>query len=348
MGVTIKDVANLAKVAPSTVSRVIANSSRISEKTKQRVRLAMKELGYHPNIIARSLANQSTQAIGVVMPSSADKVFQNPFFPEVIRGISTGAHEKKHAIYMSTGETEEEIFQEVVQMVQGRRVDGIVLLYSKVDDIILPYLQEHEVPCVVIGKPFKNAEGVFFVDNDNFRAGREATEYLIEMGHERIAFVGGNLDLVVTIDRLTGYDKAIRGANLHYRDEYVIHQEFLQEGGKEAVRKLMSLEERPTALVVADDLMALGILNTLDEMGISVPDDISIVSFNNALIAELARPALTSVDINIFELGYQAVSCLIDQFEDPYQIAKQIKVPHKMIKRQSCKPLTKKTVETTV
>jgi DNA-binding LacI/PurR family transcriptional regulator len=248
-------------------------------------------------------------------------VFQNPFFPEVLRGISTGAHENKRAIYMSTGETEEEIFAEVVQMVQGRRVDGLILLYSKVDDQVLSYLQEQSVPFVVIGKPFKHSESITFVDNDNFKAGKEATEYLIESGHERIAFIGGSLELVVTIDRLTGYDKAIQKANIPYRDEYVIHEEFLQKGGKEAVCELLSLKERPTALVVADDLMALGVLNTLDEMGISVPEDISIVSFNNVLIAEMARPALTSIDINIFELGYQAVRCLIKQIETPYAVA---------------------------
>ncbi|MEC0667965.1 LacI family DNA-binding transcriptional regulator [Priestia flexa] len=337
MSVTIKDVANLAKVAPSTVSRVIANSSRISEKTKQRVRAAMEELGYHPNIIARNLANKTTEAIGMVMPSSAGNVFQNPFFPEVLRGISTGAHEKKRAIYMSTGEAESEILREVMQMVQGRRVDGLILLYSKIDDPVLAYLKEQNIPFVVVGKPFKDSEYITYVDNDNFKAGKEATEYLIELGHNRIAFIGGSLDLVVTIDRLTGYDKAIQGAGIPYRSEYVIHEEFLQEGGKEAVCELLSLEERPTALVVADDLMALGVLNTLDAIGISVPEDMSIISFNNVLIAEMARPALTSIDINIFELGYQAVRSLTKKIEASSQPIESIRIPHSIVTRQSCK-----------
>jgi DNA-binding LacI/PurR family transcriptional regulator len=337
VSVTIKDVANLAKVAPSTVSRVIANSSRISEKTKQRVRAAMEELGYHPNIIARNLANKTTEAIGIVMPSSAGNVFQNPFFPEVLRGISTGAHEKKRAIYMSTGEAESEILREVMQMVQGRRVDGLILLYSKIDDPVLAYLKEQNIPFVVVGKPFKDSEYITYVDNDNFKAGKEATEYLIELGHNRIAFIGGSLDLVVTIDRLTGYDKAIQGAGIPYRSEYVIHEEFLQEGGKEAVCELLSLEERPTALVVADDLMALGVLNTLDEIGISVPEDMSIISFNNVLIAEMARPALTSIDINIFELGYQAVRSLTKKIEASSQPIESIRIPHSIVTRQSCK-----------
>ncbi|MDF0726981.1 LacI family DNA-binding transcriptional regulator [Cytobacillus sp. S13-E01] len=336
MTVTIKDVAKLAKVAPSTVSRVIANNPRISDKTKERVREAMKELGYHPNFIARSLASKSTQSIGLVMPSSADKVFQNPFFPEVIRGISKGAHEKQYSLHMSTGETEDEIFDGLIQMVQGRRVDGVVLLYSRFDDEVVSYLQKRNFPFVVIGKPYKNIEEINHVDNDNYRASKEITEYLIGLGHERIAFVGGNLNFVVTIDRLLGYEKAIRNSGLTYRDEYISHEEFLKEGGQEAITELLSLEEPPTALVVADDLMALGILGKLDEMGKVVPEDISVISFNNVLLTEISRPPLTSVDINIFRLGYEAAKSLIQLAENPNETVKRIIVPYKVIKRQSC------------
>jgi DNA-binding LacI/PurR family transcriptional regulator len=336
MNVTIKDVAKRANVAPSTVSRVIADSPRISEKTKKKVREAMKELGYHPNFIARSLANKSTQVIGLVMPSSADKVFQNPFFPEVIRGISKAAHEKKYALQMSTGESEDEIYDGVIEMLQGRRVDGVILLYSRIHDKITKYLQKNQFPFVVIGKPYKKTEEITHVDNDNYRAAKEATEHLIELGHERIAFVGGNLNYVVTVDRLLGYEEALKHAGLPYRKEYIVHEEFLKEGGQEAMKELLSLEEPPTALVVADDLMALGVLNTLDEMNLSVPDDISIVSFNNVLLSELSRPPLTSVDINIFQLGYEAAKNLIQKVENPNEPIKRIIIPHTLIKRCSC------------
>jgi DNA-binding LacI/PurR family transcriptional regulator len=336
MTVTIKDVAKLAKVAPSTVSRVIANNPRISDKTKERVKEAMEELGYHPNFIARSLASKSTQSIGLVMPSSADKVFQNPFFPEVIRGISKGAHEKQYSLHMSTGETEEEIFEGLVQMVQGGRVDGVVLLYSRFDDKVVSYLRKRNFPFVVIGKPYKHIEEITHVDNDNYRASKEITEYLIGLGHDRIAFVGGNLNFVVTVDRLLGYEKAIRNAGLPYRDEYVSHEEFLQEGGQEAITDLLSLDEPPTALVVADDLMALGVLGKLDEMGKVVPDDISVISFNNVLLTEISRPPLTSVDIDIFRLGYEAAKSLIQITENPNETVKRIIVPYKIVKRQSC------------
>ena len=336
MAVTIKDVAKLAKVAPSTVSRVIANNPRISEKTKKKVREAMDELGYHPNFIARSLASQSTQAIGLVMPSSTDVVFQNPFFPTVLRGLSEGAHEKHYALYMTTGKTDNEILDGVTQMVQGGRVDGVVLLYSKIEDKVLMYLQERGIPFVVIGKPFKHVEEITHVDNDNFRATKEVTEYLIQLGHDHIAFVGGNLNLVVTVERLLGYEKALREAGISLNDEYIVHEEFLREGGQEAVRELLSLKVPPTALVVADDLMALGVLNTLDEMGIKVPEDISIISFNNVLVSEMSRPPLTSVDINIFDLGFEAARSLIQKIENPKEPIKRIIIPHQIVKRFSC------------
>lgn len=339
MAVTIKDVAKLANVAPSTVSRVIADSPRISERTKRIVRAAMEELGYHPNYHARSLANRSTQTIGIIMPSSGNTVFQNPFFPEVIRGISTKAHENGYGLYMTTGTTQGEINESVRNMVKGGRVDGLVLLYSRIGDDLIDFLLEEDFPFTIIGKPYKYQERIVHVDNDNFRAAKDATDYLIALGHERIGFVGGGLDLVVTMDRLLGYEKAMRLSGLTYRNDYVVHQEFLEEGGKEAIKTLMSVDEPPTGLVVADDLMAFGIVNALTEMGLSVPNDISIISFNNVLIAQLSNPPLTSVDIDIFQLGYTAVDGLFRLIKKEPPASNRVTVPHKIIERQSCAPM---------
>jgi DNA-binding LacI/PurR family transcriptional regulator len=336
MNVTIKDVAKIAKVSPSTVSRVIANNPRISLKTKERVRGVMDELGYHPNFNARSLANKSVQAIGLVMPSSTDKVFQNPFFPEVIRGISKIAHDKEYAILMSTGETEKEIYDGVIRMVQGGRVDGVILLYSRVNDKVTNFLDEKKFPYTMIGKPHTNTDGTTHVDNDNYSAGKAVTNYLLGLGHKQIGFVGGSLELLVTVERLNGYKAALAAANISYRKDYVAHEEFLREGGQEAIEELMSLKKPPTALVVADDLMALGMLNTLDEMKLRVPEDLSIISFNNLLLSEVSRPPLTTVDVNIYQLGYHAAKCLIEIITQPLEPAKRIIVPYNIIERSSC------------
>ncbi len=336
LAITIKDVAKLSNVAPSTVSRVIANSPRISEKTKIKVKAAMEELGYHPNFIARSLANQSTRVIGLVLPNSTDVFFQNPFFPNVLRGLSEGANERQYALQISTGKTDTEIYEGVVQMVQGGRVDGVILLYSRVEDKVLNYLRERNFPFVIIGKPFKDVEQITYVDNDNYKASKEATNYLISLGHKQVGFIGGDVNFVVTIERLLGFENALQEENILSNEDYIIHSEFLREGGQEAIGKLMNLNNPPTALVVADDLMALGVLNTLLEMNISVPRDISILSFNNVLFSELSNPPLTSVDINIFELGYQAAKSLIQLLKNPQEPVKRIIVPHELVRRATC------------
>ncbi|TFB24451.1 LacI family transcriptional regulator [Filobacillus milosensis] len=333
---TIKDVAKLAKVSPSTVSRVIANNPRISPRTKEVVREAMNELGYHPNYTARSLVSRNTQTVGLVMPSSGDKVFQNPFFPEVIRGISTKSHDKNYGIYMTTGNSEEEIAQGVFDMVQGRRVDGLILLASKVNDPMLDYLLERDFPFTLIGKPHERESRITYVDNDNVKASYEATMHLIQLGHKRIAFVGGGMELVVTRDRLNGYLDALKDAGIERCDDYIVHHEFLREGGRDAMYELMSLENPPTGLVVTDDVMAFGIVNTLEQMGKKIKQDISMVSFNNVIFSELANPSLTSVDINIFKLGYEAAQCLFDQIEQPNLLPRRIAIPHQLVVRNSC------------
>ncbi|OIJ10197.1 LacI family transcriptional regulator [Anaerobacillus arseniciselenatis] len=341
MAVTIKDVAKLANVAPSTVSRVIANSPRISQKTKDKVREAMEKLGYHPNFNARSLANKSTKTIGIVMPSSANKAFQNPFFPEVIRGISTKAHQQGFGLYLSTGQSEDEIFQEVVHMVQGGRVDGIILLYSRINDRIMPYLQMQKFPFVLIGRPYGDQldEQITYVNNDNFKASKTVTEYLILLGHQHIAFIGGELDFVITVDHKKGYEQALQNAKIPFKEEFVVYHKELQEGGQDAVIELMSLSEPPTALVVSDDIMTFGVMRMLSEMGMSVPEDISIISFNNVLISELSSPPMTTVDINIFGLGFEATNLLIEKIQLPSLEPKNVIIPHKLVKRQTCKKM---------
>lgn len=336
MTVTIKDVAKAAKVSPSTVSRVISDSPRISEETKRKVREIMDELGYHPNFIARSLASQSTQVIGVVFPSSGNVAFQNPFYSEVLRGISEGAHEKHYGIQLTTGKTEKEILDDVVKMVQGRRVDGIIMLYSKVNDPIMTYLMEKNFPFVVIGKPSVDAERITHVDNDNITAAKEGTEYLIKLGHERIGFIGGSEDLMVTITRLEGYKRALNEFKITIREEFIIHDDFLVSGGIQAVNKIMNLENPPTALLVVDDLMSLGVLQTLHTIGLRIPEDLSLISFNNALYAELANPPLSSVDIQILELGMEAVKQLIARIANSNEPIKRVIIPHKIIVRSSC------------
>src|SRR5699024_3150430 len=160
---------------------------------------------------------------------------------------------------------------------------GICRRYSQEDDHLTKYLEEQNFPFIMIGKPFENEGKITHVDNDNLAAAKEGTEYLLKLGHERIGFIGGNKNLMVTIDRLAGYKQALEEANLEVRKDYVVYEEFLMSGGKHGIEQLIDLPEPPTALLVTDDLMALGVLNNLRDRGMQAPEDLSIVSFNNSM-----------------------------------------------------------------
>ncbi|WP_082234674.1 LacI family DNA-binding transcriptional regulator [Halobacillus massiliensis] len=341
MGVTIKDVAKAAGVAPSTVSRVIADSPRISPETKRKVKKLMKQMGYHPNVNARNLASRSTQTLGIVMPFSADKSLQNPFFPEVLRGISSIAHKQNYSISISTGETDQEILDSVERMVYGNRIDGVILLYSQVNDPVFHFLLEKDFPFVIVGKPTERTDEITHVDNDNVKSGSEITKHLIDLGHKRIGFIGGSPDLMVTVDRLKGYQEALKAASLPILEEYKVHAEFLKSGGKEAVHQLFQLSEPPTGLVIADDLMAVGVTHMLEELSLRVPEDVSIVSFNNVYLSEITRPPLTTVDIHIFDIGCQAARCIIEKVKNKDEPAKRMIIPYSVVHRSSAQKIEK-------
>lgn len=333
--VTIKDIAKVTGFSPSTVSRVIANNSRISEETKQKVRAAMEELGYHPNLTARNLVVKSTKTIGVIMPSSADKSLQNPFFTEVLRGIGSYFHQEQFSMLLSSGQTEDEKFKEIERMVLGKYVDGIILLYSRLNDSVVDFLKEKSFPFVIVGKPSEYTDEIVHVDNDNIQAGKDITRHLIENGHRRIAFIGGAADLVVTIDRQKGYETALIEAGIPVLEEYIIHTEFLKSGGREAVEKILELEVKPDAVVVSDDLISVGVISMLEEYGLKVPEDISLVSFNNIYFSEIIHPALTTVDIQIFRLGVESAKAVIQICTNQKVNEKRIIIPHSIAYRNS-------------
>lgn len=339
MAVTIIDVAREANVSPSTVSRVIADHPRISEKTKKKVREVMERMHYYPNFQARNLAARTTQTIGVVMANSATLAFQNPFFPEVIRGISTTAHACQLGLYLSTGGTEEEIFQEVVAMVQGRKVDGVILLYSRVDDKTLNYLREMKFPFTIVGRPYDFENQIDFVDNDNKQIAKDVVNYLMDLGHREIAFIGGDVRFVVSADRLEGYRAALEDHQLKYQEKYFIQDFAFEQDGKEAIRQLMEEEQPPTALIAHDDSVAYEIIRYLEQLEIRVPEDVSIISFNNHALSEHVKPPLTSVDINIFELGIQATELLLKRIKQPESEASHQFVDTTLIVRDSCQSL---------
>lgn len=334
MSVTIIDVAKRAGVSPSTVSRVISGHPRISPATAAKVKEIMEDLGYHPNVMAKSLVSKTTNTIGIVLPRPAEELFQNLFFPEVIRGIVTHSTRSAYDLMITTGISEREEIEAVTRLVKGRRVDGILLLHSRKEDPVVSFLREQGFPFVLVGRS-EDFPDTPSVDTNNVQASYDATRHLISQGHKRIGFVSGPPNLIVSRDRLEGYKQALQEAGLEARPEWIVEGEFLQESGYRAMSFFMGLPERPTALVVIDDVVAFGVLRGLNELGFKVPFDLSVVGFNNIPMAELSNPPLSSVDISIYQLGYTASQTLIRIIKGEPLHQTSLTIPHRLIVRES-------------
>ncbi|MCR1833332.1 LacI family transcriptional regulator [Oceanobacillus caeni] len=340
MSVTIKDVAKQANVSPSTVSRVISDSNKISEKTKKRVRKVMEEMGYHINLNARVLVQKSTQTIGIVMKHSASQTLENPFFPELLRGISAECNEKEYSILLTTGNSEEAIFDEVKKLVMGKRVDGIIVIYSKKDDPVVPYLLESGIPFVVIGKPTKEQNRIMYVDNDNVQAGTDATEYLINCGHKRICFIGDDPEYQVVQDRMSGFDIAARKHELKIPDKhYLTFPMKVDEIAEKKISALLETKDRPTAIISSSDVHTLMVITALRKKEIKIPNEMSIITFNNTIISKLSTPPLTSIDIQTYQLGFEAAKIVIELIKNPEMFRKSVIIPAIIVERESVSKL---------
>lgn len=336
MAVTIKDVAALAGVSPSTVSRTCKNNPSISEETKERVRKAMAELGYEPNFQASNLASQNSRTIGIILPASAKEVYENSFYLEAIQGISHYCNGRQYMTTIVTGQDEAEILNAVRSMSRSGKVDGFIILYPKKEDPVIDYLFNEGLLYILIGKATQYTNQTIYIDNDNLLAGREATEYLYQLGHRRIAYLGSDSSLMFSADRKAGYQLALASHQLPVRPEYCVEVKNVSENNEEAIRGLLMQKDRPTAILVSDDILAVSLERVCLENHLAIPEDLSIISFNNSLFARLTSPQLTSIDIGAGQLGSEAASQIINHIENPNLLATKIIVPHHLIERDSC------------
>ena len=338
MAVTIKDVAALAGVSPSTVARTCKDNPSISRETKEKVRKAMLTLGYEPNFQASNLASQNSKTIGIILPPTSDReTFENPFFLETIRGISQFCNGRQYISTIVSGQNSEELLAAIRTMVRSGQVDGFILLYSKEDDAIVEYLNEEGLLYVLIGKAQQFANLTIYIDNDNILAGKEATDYLCDLGHEKIAFLGSEGIKLFSADRKTGYQLSMLQHDLTVNKNYVIEVEDVYLDECEELLSMLKSEDRPTAIVVSDDILAVSLERVCMQCGLSIPEDISIISFNDSLFAKLTHPPLTSINVNSSQLGIEAASQLINHIENPNLVATKIIVPHSLVERESCR-----------
>ena len=337
MAVTIKDVAALAGVSPSTVSRVCNDNPTISKETKERVRQAIAQLGYEaPLTSASSETQQSVRMIGIILPPSQRAAYENPFYLEAIRGISQFCNQRQVVSTIITGQDDQEIISAVRTLLRTEQTDGFVVLYSKQDDPVVDFLCDEGLLYVLVGKANQFTNQTICIDNDNLLAGREATDYLYDLGHRRIGYLGCENTFLFSADRKSGYQLSLLRHGLELRPDYCIEMDFDPTEPNQRLRDALKQQDRPTAVVVSDDILAVALERICIQMGLSIPEDLSIISFNNSLFAQLTSPPLTSVDVNSFQLGYEAASQILNHAENPNLLATKIVVPHFIVERGSC------------
>lgn len=336
--VTIKDVAAKAGVNPSTVSRVLKDNKSISQKTKDKVRKAMAELGYVPNVAAQMLASGLTYNVGLIFPPlmTPDRL-NEPFFMQILSTITSEAKLNDFTVSIATGMTVDELEEQVKLMYRQKRVDGFIILYSDPEDPVRKYLMDNDVPFVIVGAPEGFENDITYIDNDNQLMGKKAVEHLYQKGHREILFVTDDLKSVVSSERYFGYLRGMEKLELDSnpallfdrRDPMVL---------EELIQKIE--ESKATALIVIADTISLRITQFLSYYQLSVPDDISIITFNNSAYSTLVHPYLTTFDINVSNLGRTSFRRLVELIKSPKTaINEKIIVPFMLRERESVRQL---------
>ena len=301
---TMRDVARLAGVSTSTVSGVINDTVMVSPERKARVLAALAALDYHPDAIARSLKTGRSNAVGVVVPD-----ITNAFYPEVIRGIEEAAQAAGYSVLLCDSNESNVVEERHLAALFARRVDG-VLLACCADSRAIELISRRHLPAVFIDRvPLTTV--VNSVCSDNVRAGQLATEHLISLGHERIGMLAGHLGLSPHRDRLEGFRKAMQEAHLPILDEYLISGDVQIENGLQDGRRLLALAAPPTAIMASNNKLLLGVLQAVNEKGISIPDDLSVLGFDDYSWNQHFSPTLTAVAQLTHEIGRRSFELLM-------------------------------------
>jgi DNA-binding LacI/PurR family transcriptional regulator len=329
--VSIKDIARMAGVSHSTVSRALRNSPLISRETAEKIQGLARDSGYRVSAVARGLVARKTRTIGVVVTTIAD-----PFVSEVVGGIEEAANEHGYSVFLADSNADPEREKKVVQSFAERRVDGILVTSSRVGALYVPLLSEMKVPIVLINNQHPG-EWVHSVMIENEKASAEATRHLISLGHRRIGYLGDAYGHQSDAERLAGYRSALARARIPFQPELVVHGDGKPEGGVLAMASLLDLPHPPSAVFCYNDMSALGALKCANSRGWSVPDDVSLVGFDDLFIAAYTRPPLTTVRQPRWRMGRLAMESVL-RLMTGQDAANTIHVPAELMVRESTAP----------
>jgi len=335
MASTLEEVARLAGVSRSTVSRVINNHPHVRPETRERVWQAIRKSGYQPHAIARSLVTNRTQIIGMVIPEAVTTIFTDPFFPILLRGATNACNVHRHQLMLSLFAASADQQERYQNLLGNGYLDGAIVASAPLDDPLISNLLHDRVPFVSVGR-HPNRQ-VHFVDVDNLGGARMAVEHLIRLGHRRIATITGRLDTTHGQDRLEGYRQALEAHGIPVEEGLITEGDFTESSGMVGMQRL--LPASPSAVFVASDMMAIGALKALRQAGREVPQEIALVSFDDMPVASAIEPALTTVRQPIERMGFMAVEVLLSLVESSPEekaFVHRIVLPTELVVRASC------------
>ncbi len=327
---TIHDVAKRAGVAPITVSRVINNSGYFSDGTRDRVEKAVAELGYVPNLLARSLRSKRTHTIALILTD-----ITNPHFTTCARGVEDAASEAGFTVIFCNTDESESKEERYLRVLLQKQVDGFLLVPAQSKLGAIDLIHQHGEPVVVLDRRVPS-ESVDIVRCDSVGGANELIRMLISLGHRQIAVLSGPRGVSTAEDRVEGYRWAMQEAGIEVQENYIFFGEFNRKGGYEMARQALSLHPRPTALFAANNFITIGAMQAVQESGLNIPADIALVGFDDLSPAEIFSPFLTVASQPAYEIGYKATQLLIERLSGkeitPF---KEVVLPTKIIVRHS-------------
>lgn len=330
MNATIKDVAKAAGVSVATVSRVLNNSAAVSDAAAERVNKAIDELGYSPNFLGRNLRKCETNVILAIIPST-----EQTFYSEIIRGMQTAASSCGYDILLSTSNSTYEIEMRLLNMLFNRTVDAAILLGTRLDTATLKELNRK----YYIALCCERAEGadVLTVTVDDEGGAYDAVKHIISCGHKKIGIVSTNVSALSSFDREKGYRRALADNGIEYREEYVYRSTYDFVDGERAFKYFMGLPEPPTAVFCISDILAVGVVKRALSDGYRIGEDISVCGFDNILLSGMYTPGITTIEQPCYDIGRTVVEELISNINNGVKSNKRIKLPYKVIERESVK-----------
>ncbi len=335
MSVTIKDVAKQANVSISTVSRVINDSKPVSDEIKKRVLEVIRETGYTPNPVARSLVMKKSHTIGVIVPDIASS-----YVGEVLNAMEEIAKAYAYEIILcnSYGELEQEL--KYLNLLNSKQVEGIIFITYRLKQEHKDFIDMNKMPVVMVNRKMQEDDNMYSVTVDHFDAAYQMTKYLLEQGHKKIALIrSGTTKETFGIDQLGGYQKALEESGISVNEDFVFDGNFKAPKAYEAVQSMIDSGNLPTVIFATADDMAIGAMNALYDNGFKIPEDVSVVGFYDTKMSNLYRPKLTTIRQPIYDMGAVAIRLLIKLIKGEEVADNMILLPHELIVRDSCRKI---------